>query len=40
MDSIRIRNGRMAIHRSGDEIRHLEELASSLLAIAEKFKVA
>ena len=30
----------MAIHRSGDEIRHLKELASSLLAIAEKFKVA
>ncbi len=30
----------MAIHRSGDEIRHLEELASSLLAIAGKFRVA
>ncbi len=30
----------MAIHQSGDEIRHLEELASSLLAIAGKFRVA
>ena len=30
----------IAIDRSGDEIRHLEHLASSLLSIAEKFKVA
>ncbi len=29
----------MAIDRSGDEIRHLEHLASSLLSIAGKFKV-
>ncbi len=30
----------IAIDKSGDEIRHLEELASSLLTIAGKFKVA
>jgi methyl-accepting chemotaxis protein I, serine sensor receptor len=30
----------IAIDRSGDEIRHLEALASSLLAIAGKFRVA
>ncbi len=30
----------MAIDRSGDEIRHLEHLASSLLSVAGKFKVA